>query len=102
MPSLLESVAFWTRNLERGRGFSINGFINHYPDFMIVTKRGKIILLETKSDHLDNTDTAEKIRLGNLWRSKAGNDYRYFMVFDTKEVPGANTLADVVNTIQAL
>lgn len=98
----LESVAFWTRNLERGRGFSINGFINHYPDFMIVTKRGKIILLETKGDHLDNTDTAEKIRLGNLWRSKAGNEYRYFMVFETKEVSGANTLADVVNTIREL
>ena len=98
----LESVAFWTRNLERGRGFSINGFINHYPDFMIVTKRGKIILLETKGDHLDNTDTAEKIRLGNLWRSKAGNEYRYFMVFETKEVPGANTLADVSNTIREL
>lgn len=98
----LESVAFWTRNLERGRGFSINGFINHYPDFMIVTKRGKIILLETKGDHLDNPDTAEKIRLGNLWRSKAGNDYRYFMVFETKEVPGANTLAEVVNTLREL
>ncbi|GAB4039358.1 DEAD/DEAH box helicase [Spirosoma gilvum] len=98
----LESVAFWTRNLERGRGFSINGFINHYPDFIIVTKRGKIILLETKGDHLDNADTAEKIRLGNLWRSKAGNDYRYFMVFETKEVPGANTLVDIVNTIREL
>ncbi|MCX6212840.1 DEAD/DEAH box helicase family protein [Spirosoma sp.] len=98
----LESVAFWTRNLERGRGFSINGFINHYPDFIIVTKRGKIIVVETKGDHLDNTDTAEKIRLGNLWRSKAGNDYRYFMVFETKEVAGANTLADVANTIREL
>ena len=46
-------------------------------------------MVETKGDHLDNTDTAEKIRLGNLWRSKAGNDYRYFMVFETKEVTGA-------------
>lgn len=96
------SVAFWTRNLERGRGFAINGFINHYPDFVVVTKRGKIIVIETKGDHLDNTDTAEKIRLGNLWRSKAGNEYRYFMVFETKEVEGAYTLTDVLTILQDL
>ena len=98
----LESVAFWTRNLERGRGFSINGFINHYPDFMIVTKRGKIILLETKGDYLEGPDSADKVRLGDFWASKAGNDYRYFMVFETKEVKGAYTLADVSNTIREL
>ncbi|GAA4418533.1 DEAD/DEAH box helicase family protein [Nibrella viscosa] len=98
----LESVAFWTRNLERGRGFVLNGFINHYPDFIVVTKRGKIILVETKGDHLDNTDTAEKIRLGNFWRSKAGNDYRYYMVFETKEVPDAVTLATLLGTIREL
>ncbi len=67
-----------------------------------MTKRGKIILIETKGDHLDNTDTAEKIRLGNLWRSKAGNNYRYFMVFETKEVTGATTLTEVANTIRDL
>ncbi|MFC5410760.1 DEAD/DEAH box helicase [Larkinella bovis] len=98
----LESVAFWTRNLERGRGFVINGFINHYPDFIVVTKRGKIILLETKGDYLEGPDSAEKVRLGNFWASKAGNNYRYFMVFETKEVKGAYTLADVSNTIREL
>lgn len=34
----LENVEFWTRNLERGKGFCINGFINHYPDFIIKNK----------------------------------------------------------------
>ena len=28
------NIAFWTRNLER-KGFRINGFVNHYPDFII-------------------------------------------------------------------
>jgi type III restriction enzyme len=54
----LSNVAFWHRNLGRGKGFAINGFkSNHYPDFIVVTKAGTIILLETKGSHLDNPDT---------------------------------------------
>ena len=83
----LENVEWWTRNIDR-RGFCINGFINHYPDFIIKTKKGKIILLETKGDHLD---AEQKIELGNLWASKAGNDYRYFLVYDNRQVPGTHT-----------
>lgn len=33
-----DNVYFWHRNQERGKGFFINGFINHYPDFIIVLK----------------------------------------------------------------
>ena len=83
----LESVEWWTRNVER-RGFYINGFINHYPDFIIKTKKGKIVLLETKGDHLD---AEKKIRLGSLWANKAGNDYRYFLVYKERQVEGAYT-----------
>jgi type III restriction enzyme len=90
------NIAFWTRNIER-RGFRINGFINHYPDFIIQTKSGKTILLETKGDHLD---AEQKIRLGNLWASKAGNSYRYFMVYDKRTVAGAYTLDDFLNIIK--
>jgi type III restriction enzyme len=36
------NIAFWHRNLERGKGFYINGFkSNLYPDFIIQTKSGK-------------------------------------------------------------
>lgn len=84
----LENVEFWTRNLERGKGFYINGFINHYPDFIIKTKKGKIVLLETKGDHLD---AEKKIKLGNLWASKAGNNYKYCLVYKTRQVDGAYT-----------
>lgn len=48
----MENILFWTRNSDK-RGFRINGFINHYPDFIIQTKSGKTIVLETKGDHLD-------------------------------------------------
>jgi len=74
----MNNIAFWTRNIER-KGFRINGFINHYPDFIIQTKSGKIVILETKGDHLD---AEQKIKLGSLWAGKGGNDYRYFMVYE--------------------
>ena len=87
------NIAFWHRNLERGKGFYINGFkSNHYPDFIIQTKSGKTILLETKGDHLDGSDSEAKCRLGNEWERQAGNDFAYFMVFDKKEIKGAYTL----------
>lgn len=49
------NITFWHRNLERGKGFYINGFkANHYPDFILQTKSGKTVLIETKGDHLNN------------------------------------------------
>src|SRR5574343_361977 len=87
------NIAFWHRNLERGKGFYINGYkANHYPDFILVTKKGKIILIETKGDHLDNADSAQKCRLGAKWEQLAGSNYAYFMIFDQKEVEGAYKL----------
>lgn len=87
------NIVFWHRNLERGKGFYINGFkANHYPDFILYTKSGKTILVETKGDHLDNTDSAAKCRLGNEWEKQAGHDFAYFMIFDQKKVDGAYTL----------
>lgn len=95
----LENVEFWTRNLERGKGFCINGFINHYPDFIIKTKKGKIVLLETKGDHLD---AEKKIKLGNLWASKAGNNFRYCLVYKKREVDGAYTKENFLEILKEL
>lgn len=87
------NIEFWHRNLERGKGFFINGFkANHYPDFILRTKSGKTILIETKGDHLDGSDSEGKCRLGNEWEKQAGQDFSYFMIFDKKEVDGAFTL----------
>jgi type III restriction enzyme len=92
----MPNIAFWTRNIER-KGFRINGFVNHYPDFIIQTKSGKTLLLETKGDHLD---AEPKIRLGGLWASKAGNNYRYFMVYEKRTVIGAYKLDEFLNIIK--
>lgn len=94
----MPNIVFWTRNIER-KGFRINGFVNHYPDFIIQTKSGKTILLETKGDHLD---AEQKIRLGRLWTTKAGNDYRYFMVYEKRTVDGAYKLDDFLNMIKEI
>ena len=94
----LQNIAFWTRNIEK-RGFRINGFINHYPDFIIHCKSGKTIVLETKGDHLD---AEQKIRLGNLWASKAGNNFRYYMVYDRRLVDGAFVLDEFLKRIKDL
>ncbi|MEO6612106.1 MAG: DEAD/DEAH box helicase family protein [Chitinophagaceae bacterium] len=94
----MANIAFWTRNIER-KGFRINGFINHYPDFIIQSKSGKTILLETKGDHLD---AEQKIRLGGLWASKAGNNFRYFMVYEKRIVEGAYNLDEFINIISGI
>lgn len=77
------NVLFWHRNRDR-KEFVINGFINHYPDFIVRMRSGKTLLIETKGDHLANAESVDKIRLGKDWAALAGDKYRYFMVFESK------------------
>jgi len=102
----LDSVHWWHRNLSRGKGFRINGFLNHYPDFIVKTKAGRIIALETKGDDRDNTDSELKLKLGKLWEAKAGRltgqDFRYMMVFENNPIDGAERLADALKKIAQL
>ena len=96
----LDSVVFWHRNLERGKGFLLNGFINHYPDFIVKMKDGKIIIIETKGDHLDGSDSLKKLRLGEKWASKAGDKYRYFMVFNNSKLDGAKSIPELLEILR--
>jgi type III restriction enzyme len=99
----MSNIAFWHRNMGRGKGFPINGFkSNHYPDFIVVSKSGKIIIVETKGDDRDNSDSAAKCRLGTKWAELAGKDYRYFMVFDKKAIEGAYNLDKAKELIKQL
>ncbi len=78
----------WHRNPVKGDGFEINGVTNHYPDFIIKTVSGKIVILETKGDHLIAT---KKIKLGNTWAQNAGKQFKYFLVYDKLQVEGTKT-----------
>lgn len=95
----LGSVQWWHRNLSRGKGFRINGFLNHYPDFILKMKSGKIVVLETKGDDRDNTDSELKLKLGKLWESKSGGSFKYMMVFDNNPIDGAERLSDALKKL---
>ncbi|EFW82901.1 hypothetical protein ALP26_200030 [Pseudomonas savastanoi pv. glycinea] len=95
----LDSVQWWHRNLSRGKGFRINGYINHYPDFLVKMKSGKLVVIETKGDDRDNTDSMLKLKLGKLWEAKAGPMFRYMMVFDQNPLDGAERLSDALKKL---
>lgn len=99
------NVKWWHRIIDRKPGaFVLNGFINHYPDFMVMTSNGVLVLIETKGDHLWNEESEQKLRLGRIWQAKAGNQYRYFMVFKQKPVSadGAYTLDEFARVMKNL
>lgn len=97
------NISFWHRNLGRGKGFSLNGFkSNHYPDFILVTKSNKVILVETKGGDRDNTDSAAKLRLGKAWANIAGPNYKYLMVFDKNAIAGAYDIGEAIKLIREM
>ena len=86
--SSLNNIKWWHRNMAR-KGFAINGAVNAYPDIMVRTESGKLLLIETKGDQLENSESREKAETGAKWAEMAGRMYKYYMVFETKN-PGYN------------
>ncbi len=82
----LDNVRWWHRNISR-KGFAINGAVTAYPDLMVMLNDGKILMIETKGDHLDNPESKAKAETGAEWANQAGRLYKYYMVFQNKE-PG--------------
>lgn len=99
----LPNVRWWHRNIAR-QGFCINGFIRHYPDIMVLTKSGKVILAETKGGHLKNDDSRDKIELGKAWQHVAGSMYRYYMVFRDEDslLPEAVSMKQFITLVKQL
>ena len=100
----LENVVCWTRNLERGKGFVLNGFVNHYPDFILLTQSGKVVLIETKGDDRDNSDSAHKLELGKMWQSHVQRHgaFSYFMVFQNNPIEGALRLEEMIKRMKEM
>lgn len=99
----MDNVRWWHRVIER-KGFCLNGPFNHYPDFVVMTASGTIVVVETKGEHLKNDDSNRKIRLGRAWANMSGNGYRYYMVFEDGVTPpdGAVTLSELVRILEKL
>lgn len=98
-----ERVKWWHRIRER-QGFCVNGWRKHYPDFMVMTKSGTLVLVESKGGHLNGTDSIEKCELGREWAALAGERFKYFMVFRSGEqgVPGAVETNEFWSTLERL
>lgn len=47
--SALSNIRWWHRNISR-KGFAINGAVTAYPDLIVMTESGKLLLVETKGD----------------------------------------------------
>ena len=47
------------------------------------------MLVESKGDDRDNSDSVMKVELGKQWETKAGSRYKYFMIFDKTELKDA-------------
>lgn len=102
--SSLDSVKWWHRNIER-IGYAINGYINHYPDFIVETKSGVIIFVETKGEHLDGDDSKKKLELGQLLCSNSNpSKFKYFMAFERSPLTdnGSDLLDNIIGLIEKL
>lgn len=77
----------------------INGNINHYPDFIVYTESKKIILIETKGEHL-NAD--KKIKLGGFYTKYSNQQIHYFMVFENNAPSGAYNFDNAVDKVRKM
>ncbi|MDR2693409.1 MAG: DEAD/DEAH box helicase family protein [Chitinispirillales bacterium] len=104
----LENVRWWHRVAEsKPYSFCVNGFINHYPDFFVMTEKGALVVVEVKGDDRDNSNSERKLRLGRTWAERAektGGDFHYYMVFDKLDWnrEGAYNLSDFVGIMKKL
>ena len=98
----MDNVRWWHRNLEN-KGFRINGFINHYPDFIIRMKSGAVVLAETKGAQLkNNDDSIRKVQLGKAWQNAAGHGWHYFMVFENEPMTDAVDMQNFCRIVREL
>jgi type III restriction enzyme len=99
----LENVKVWHRNI-KWKDFCINGFIYHYPDFIVITKANTIVMVETKGDFLSVDESLKRLRLGRKWQELSGRKYKYFMVFENKRIneSGAYNLDEFISIMKEI
>ena len=75
-----------------------------YGHIIVMLHSGKILMVETKGDHLDNDESKEKAKIGDQWAKLAGKQYKYYMVFETKQpdYPGAYSLERFMEIVNGL
>lgn len=99
----IDNILWWHRNRSK-TGFGLNGYVmNHYPDFIVKMKSGRVLLVETKGDDRDNSDSKLKLKLGKFWESKDVSDtFSYFMVFENKKIEDALNMEEFIATLEKI
>ncbi|GLI57340.1 type III restriction endonuclease [Propionigenium maris DSM 9537] len=99
----LNNVKWWHRNISK-KEYYINGFINHFPDFLVLTQDRKVLMIETKGDYLSNEENLKKLRLGRKLAELAGPKYKYYMVFESKTLKedGAYNIEEFLKILRDL
>ena len=59
----LTNVRLWHHNIST-KGFYINGSKRLYPDINVMAKSGKVLLFETKGNHLEVANQSRSACLG--------------------------------------
>lgn len=95
-----ENVLWWHRNPERKKkeSFIINGFFKHYPDFIVMTESGNVIVIETKGN-IYKDSAKDRLKLGKQWEASTPERFSYFMLFDKDPIEGALTWYEFINNI---
>ncbi len=96
--SALDNIDFWVRNREKIDPFYIQGWRKgkFYPDFVAITKKGKIIALEWKGeDRLDNPDTRYKTELAKEWEGLSKGKACFFLAHN-------GNVEEVLNAVKGL
>ncbi|MBI2058861.1 MAG: hypothetical protein HYT87_03745 [Nitrospirae bacterium] len=79
----LPEVKFWVRNLERRPEHSFwlqTSTDKFYPDFVALLNDGRILVVESKGEHLwSNDDSKEKRAVGDLWADLSGGRCLFVM-----------------------
>ncbi len=79
----MSEVDVWVRNLERRPESSFwlqTSTDRFYPDFVALLVDGRVIVVESKGEHLwSNDDSKEKRAIGNLWADRSGGQCMFVM-----------------------
>jgi type III restriction enzyme len=79
----LPNIKFWIRNREKKDPFCLQGWQKNkfYPDFIAVTNKDNILVLEWKGEHLlTGEDTKYKEEVARVWEKLGKGKLHFFLV----------------------
>jgi len=81
----LPNIKFWIRNRAKSDPFYLQGWQRDkfYPDFVALTNKENILVLEWKGEHLlSNEDTKYKEEIAKTWEKLGNGKLHFFLVHD--------------------